>query len=303
VDFQPASSDGGENYGWPITEGSECYSPPSGCDMSGITLPVMEYLHDDDIDNVLAVTGGYRYRGPAPQLQGIYFFGDFGGALFAGNETAPGEFAFSEIDVETDVGSIGMVTGFGEDAVGNVYIVDYDGDVFRLEGGSTCPEEPRDGCRVAERSKLKIKDGKKPKLAWKWKRGEATSVEDFGDPTLGGAFLTCIYDDSPSQLASQTVVPSGSSWDSGKKGFKYKDGDGAFDGVRKAKLGSGSAGKAKIQLGAKGENLSIPPLPVDTDGDLIVQMSSSETGVCWESRFGAAEIRTNEDGKLKAKDD
>ncbi|HEX9076100.1 MAG TPA: PQQ-dependent sugar dehydrogenase, partial [Anaerolineae bacterium] len=31
VDFQPASSAGGENYGWRILEGNHCYNPPTGC--------------------------------------------------------------------------------------------------------------------------------------------------------------------------------------------------------------------------------------------------------------------------------
>ena len=33
----------GENYGWPITEGSLCFNPSSGCDFNGITLPEIEY--------------------------------------------------------------------------------------------------------------------------------------------------------------------------------------------------------------------------------------------------------------------
>jgi glucose/arabinose dehydrogenase len=43
VDFQPASSRGGENYGWNRMEGLHCYQ--AGCQMQGLTLPVAEYSH------------------------------------------------------------------------------------------------------------------------------------------------------------------------------------------------------------------------------------------------------------------
>src|SRR5437016_12668131 len=37
---------GGGNYGWNIMEGRHCYSPSSGCDTTGLTLPIWEYGHD-----------------------------------------------------------------------------------------------------------------------------------------------------------------------------------------------------------------------------------------------------------------
>ena len=74
VDYQSSSSPGGENYGWNIMEGSNCYQGNS-CDQTGLTLPVFTYPTD-----ILgcAVTGGYVYRGiTSPASQGIYFFGDY----------------------------------------------------------------------------------------------------------------------------------------------------------------------------------------------------------------------------------
>jgi len=35
----------GANYGWPIMEGMDCHQPPSGCDETGLTLPVLDYAH------------------------------------------------------------------------------------------------------------------------------------------------------------------------------------------------------------------------------------------------------------------
>jgi glucose/arabinose dehydrogenase len=59
IDFAPASSGGGENYGWNRTEGTLCFGA-SECDRSGITFPITEYGHDG---GACSVTGGYVYRG------------------------------------------------------------------------------------------------------------------------------------------------------------------------------------------------------------------------------------------------
>ena len=69
ISFQSASSLGGENYGWRVMEGSECFDPPTGCNSTGLfELPILEYRHDVGC----AVIGGYRYRGATiPQLNGV----------------------------------------------------------------------------------------------------------------------------------------------------------------------------------------------------------------------------------------
>src|SRR5690606_9941639 len=41
VNLQPASSAGGENYGWKIMEANDCFQPRSGCDSSGLVLPII----------------------------------------------------------------------------------------------------------------------------------------------------------------------------------------------------------------------------------------------------------------------
>lgn len=65
----------GENYGWNIMEGFHCYNPPTGCDTTGLKLPIWEYSHS--LGN--SVTGGYVYRGPTvPELQGKYIYADYG---------------------------------------------------------------------------------------------------------------------------------------------------------------------------------------------------------------------------------
>ena len=55
-------------------EGRHCYSPATGCNTTGKTLPVVEYSHAEGC----SVTGGYVYRGSqVPALAGRYVFGDY----------------------------------------------------------------------------------------------------------------------------------------------------------------------------------------------------------------------------------
>jgi hypothetical protein len=62
------------NYGWRMMEGMHCFNPSSGCDTTGLTLPVVEYDHSLGD----AIVGGYVYRGDRrPDLRGLYFYGDY----------------------------------------------------------------------------------------------------------------------------------------------------------------------------------------------------------------------------------
>ncbi|MCC7142423.1 MAG: PQQ-dependent sugar dehydrogenase [Candidatus Eisenbacteria bacterium] len=75
VDFQPAGSPGGENYGWRLMEGSICFNPPADCNDGTLTLPIHEYPHNEQR---CSIEGGAVYRGTlAPYYTGAYFFSDF----------------------------------------------------------------------------------------------------------------------------------------------------------------------------------------------------------------------------------
>ena len=80
VSFVPAGTRFGVNFGWNRMEGTHCYPNP-GCDMTGLTLPVIEYDHNEGC----AVIGGPRVRnGEYSQLEGRYVFADFcTGAIYA----------------------------------------------------------------------------------------------------------------------------------------------------------------------------------------------------------------------------
>lgn len=105
----------GNNLGWPIMEGNHCFRANS-CDMSGLTLPVAEYNHDN---GNCSITGGFVYRGSAiPSLQGSYIYGDYcTGSLrrtWPNNNTWESE--------ELDVLGLNIVS-FGSDADGELYVL------------------------------------------------------------------------------------------------------------------------------------------------------------------------------------
>ena len=123
IDFQPAASDGGENYGWRVMEGSLCYSPSSNCNKSGKILPVAEYSHALGC----SVTGGYVYRGSTYlSMSGYYFYGDYcSGRLFTLlNEPGLGWQSVQILDTSHTIST------FGEDEQGELYLADYSGGII-----------------------------------------------------------------------------------------------------------------------------------------------------------------------------
>ncbi|MGD8896439.1 MAG: PQQ-dependent sugar dehydrogenase [Acidobacteriota bacterium] len=129
IDVGLAARGGGENYGWSVTEGTLCFNPGSGCDMSGLTMPVSEYDHGQGC----SVTGGVVYAGcRMPDLVGTYFYGDFCSAFVRSFRLVNGAVT-EQRDWTTGLEGIGAISSFGTDAEGEVYVVDYDGEVYRLE--------------------------------------------------------------------------------------------------------------------------------------------------------------------------
>ena len=129
IDVQPASSSGGENYGWNAMEGSRCFQAAS-CDQTGLTLPVLEYLHDSQ--GGCSVTGGYVYRGTRiPGLAGRYFYADFCSQFVRSFAFAAGA-ATSPADSTQDLGPAGGISSFGEDTNGELYILTIEGGVFKI---------------------------------------------------------------------------------------------------------------------------------------------------------------------------
>ncbi len=127
VEYQPSSSTGGENYGWNIMEGSQCYGS-STCDMTGLTLPVFDYSH---VSGNCSVSGGFRYRGgDYPGMQGIYFFADYCSGIIWGMQHTQSGWETQELTQEAY-----SISSFGEDEDGELYLLDHQpnsGSVYRV---------------------------------------------------------------------------------------------------------------------------------------------------------------------------
>ena len=127
INFQPAASPGGQNYGWRVMEGSLCFNPASGCDTSGKVLPIAEYDHNVGC----SVTGGYVYRGSRyPLMRGHYFYGDFcTGAFFSLQGSAAGGWSVTPLG-DTPY----LISTFGQDEAGELYLADYSiGRIYQLQ--------------------------------------------------------------------------------------------------------------------------------------------------------------------------
>jgi glucose/arabinose dehydrogenase len=115
----------GGNYGWRVMEGTHCFHPSTDCQTTTFSLPVSEYFHDK---GRCSITGGYVYRGRIlPSLAGTYVYGDFcSGEIFALNKdetvNEPHQIFKSSL----------QISSFGEDAAGELYVLDHKGGIYRL---------------------------------------------------------------------------------------------------------------------------------------------------------------------------
>jgi glucose/arabinose dehydrogenase len=137
IDVEAYPSDGGFNYGWDVREGDHCYSDPDGggdpgepaCNDPDLVAPVHEYAHAGPCNSV---TGGVVYRGSNPELDGHYLFADYcrqqiWSFVWDGAGGTDGPVVERTQAFTPDVGSIESPVAFGEDAAGEVYIVDASG--------------------------------------------------------------------------------------------------------------------------------------------------------------------------------
>jgi len=124
INVEPATAPG-LNYGWNIMEGSHCFQSDA-CDRSSLVLPVLAYGHGEGC----SVTGGFVYRGRrAPSLAGHYFYADYCRGWVRSLTVSGGRATDLR---EWQVGDIGRVLSFGEDAAGELYVLSANGRVYRI---------------------------------------------------------------------------------------------------------------------------------------------------------------------------
>ena len=145
VDFQKAGTGAGRNYGWRCTEGTTC-TGLTGCTCNGSTLtaPIRTYTHIAGTTGGFSITGGNVYRGCLiTGLQGTYFYADYvnnnvWSFRYDAATNTQTEFTLrnTQMTPSLDGFTLNQIVAFGEDANGEIYIVDHgtttDGQIFKL---------------------------------------------------------------------------------------------------------------------------------------------------------------------------
>ncbi|MFL5403569.1 MAG: PQQ-dependent sugar dehydrogenase [Gemmatimonadales bacterium] len=128
IDVATASSGGGRgvNYGWSVMEGNQCLGGGQ-CDQTGLTSPTFQYGHGEGC----SVIGGYVYRGSTlPDLQGTYFYGDYC-QRWVHSFRYDGS-AATDMTNWPELGTPTSLTSFGEDAAGELYLLESSGRVSKI---------------------------------------------------------------------------------------------------------------------------------------------------------------------------
>lgn len=125
INVVPKAARGGQNYGWPLREGSHEFS---GGKPKDAIEPVYEYGHDN---GACSVTGGFIYRGKTiPDLTGRYVFGDYCNGRIS-TLTQRGNVWQADptgLDVQ-------RLASFGEDHNGEIYTLSQSGELGRIDPG------------------------------------------------------------------------------------------------------------------------------------------------------------------------
>lgn len=131
VNFQPSSSQGGENYGWLLREGTICFELwHCGMVEDELHSPVAEY----DRSQGCAIVGGVVHRASGSRnLQGLFLFADFcSGRIWGLKRPQPIYDKMWQAELVAEAGV--PISSIGEDEKGNVYATGYqDGVLYLLE--------------------------------------------------------------------------------------------------------------------------------------------------------------------------
>ena len=148
IDFQPAGSPGGENWGWRCREGPNDFASADtdGCDTAALLDPIQEYAHGI---SHCSITGGEVYRGCAiPDLSGSYFYADFCSHTIWSLKTDGVQTTVIDRTTELAPGgglNIRWISSFGRDANGEIYICAVNsGQVFKI-----VPDGVRSACAAS----------------------------------------------------------------------------------------------------------------------------------------------------------
>lgn len=183
VDFRPAGSTGGINYGWRCREGNHVFD--SSCGVTGNYMPpIFEYGHN--AAGGISVTGGFVYRGTDyPSLYGWYTCIDYGSS---GNGWMIRPNGGGGWTVRAQTGLPTGIVGFGENESGEIYAVGIgsavsaDGKLYKLQASATLPVK-------LQAFNVAVKNGKH-ELNWTTAAEQGTPVFEVQYSANGAGFQT-----------------------------------------------------------------------------------------------------------------
>jgi glucose/arabinose dehydrogenase len=131
IDYQPAGI-GGRNYGWYPCEGTLGNCPP------GTIFPILTYTHSANGGTCSSISGGFRYRGAIPGMRGMYVYADYcSGKIHFAN----GSGTSWNVMASWSSGPQLNYAGFGEDEVGELYLVETSAGRIRRFTSDTASED------------------------------------------------------------------------------------------------------------------------------------------------------------------
>ena len=134
VDFQPAGI-GGLNYGWRCYEGNNPYNTSGCAPASSYTFPI--FVANQSAGNC-SVIGGYVYRGSQyPAMAGHYLASDYCTGHFW--DMVPDGSGGWTINQHNNIGPTGQTVAFGEDTAGELYLVSFAGNIYKIKDNSVAP--------------------------------------------------------------------------------------------------------------------------------------------------------------------
>lgn len=121
IDYLPAGTGTGTNFGWDHREGSHDFEAGGP---AGMVDPIAEYSH---AEGGCSVTGGYVYRGAMTEWDGIYLYGDYCTGIMWGLVQVDGGWVEQRLfDVNF------TITSFGQDELGELYALSDNGTIYKL---------------------------------------------------------------------------------------------------------------------------------------------------------------------------
>lgn len=298
---------------------------------SDYDFAIVRYNADGSLDTTLDGDGKATAGGPNDQLGAALALQPDAKILLGG--TSGGDFAVARYDsmgsLDTTFGAGGIVTtdfAAGTDAAAAVAL-QADGRV--LAAGRTigesgwniavarylqlCGNFPQSGCNSTNgMAVLVVKNNAtdaRDTLRLKWLKG-TSSFADFGDPTATTGYALCLYDgDGPVlDLEVPAAVSCGVQpcWSltgpiGVETGVSYRDRQkpAQYAGVRQIVGRAGTAGRARLQVVALGQN--IPPFTLGTGlaGTVTVQVVT-DNAACWAQQFTSSDTRRNDTAQFKA---